>query len=157
MLNRFKEIFAGAPSALTDTDTPPEDSRLERLKLATCVVLIEVASSDDEFSTEERTHILTALSERFSLSSTEAKELLDVASQRREESVDLWQFTHQINELCKPEEKVEIIEEVWRVICADHAIDGHEDHLAHKLAKLFNLTHRQLIDAKVKVLDEFRG
>ena len=156
MLDRFKEIFAGTrPPALPDT--PPVDTRQERLKLATCVVLIEVASADDEFSAEERDHILTALAERFSLSSAEAEELLSVASRKREESVDLWQFTHQINELCKPEEKIEIIEEVWRVICADHAMDGHEDHLAHKLAKLFNLTHRQLIDAKVKVLDEYRG
>lgn len=156
MLNRFKEIFATRVGP-TPVDPPSEDTRLERLKMATCVVLIEVASADDEFSAEEREHILTALSERFSLSGDEAEELIQVASREREESVDLWQFTHQINELCGPEEKIQIIEEVWRVICADHAIDGHEDHLAHKLAKLFNLTHRQLIDAKVKILDEFRG
>lgn len=154
MLNRFKEIFTQARP--TDDDAPSENTHQERLKMATCVVLVEVASADDEFSTEEREHILQALAARFSLSSADAEELLSVATRKREESVDLWQFTHQINELCGPEEKIEIIEEVWRVICADHAIDGHEDHLAHKLAKLFNLTHRQLIDAKVKVLDEFR-
>ena len=51
-------------------------------------------------------------------------------------------------------EEMEVIEEVWRVIFADGTLDGHEDYLVHKLAKLLNLTHPQLIEAKMKVRGE---
>ena len=53
-----------------------------------------------------------------------------------------------------PAEKRQIIEEVWRVIYADGALDAHEDYLVHKLAKLLNLNHPQLIEAKMTVKGE---
>src|SRR5690606_16761152 len=50
-----------------------------------------------------------------------------------------------------------ILREVWRVIYADGTLDGHEDYLVHKLAKLLNLNHPMLIEAKMAVLREIRG
>lgn len=151
MLGRIKELFARPEG----TQPSAEESE-ERLRIATCVLLLEVARVDEEFSDEERQHIIETLSRRFSLSESEAQELVDAASASRKESVDLWSFTRQINEACSVEEKEHVIEEVWRVIYADGTLDAHEDWLAHKLAKLLNLTHPQLIRAKVKVLDESR-
>lgn len=154
MLGRLRELFAVERGPGAAREAVDEG---ERVRVATCVILLEVARVDEEFSSEEKDHILHALRERFSLSEDEAQELIDASSESRRESVDLWSFTHRINEACGVEEKVHIIEEVWRVIYADGTLDGHEDYLAHKLAKLLNLTHPQLIEAKVKVLDETRG
>lgn len=151
MLDRIKDLFA-APK----TEAPPEDHD-ERVRVATCVILLEMARVDEEFSPEEREQIVRALRNRFSLSDEEAHELIEAATESRKESVDLWSFTHQINEACTTAEKLEITEEVWRVVYADGGMDGHEDYLAHKLAKLFNLTHPMLIEAKLKVLKEVRG
>ncbi len=147
MLSRLLDLFAAKEEA-------PEIPEDERLQLATCVVLLEVAGADNEFSQEECQRILAALRERFDLSQDEAEELIKTAEQRRDETFDLWQFTNQINESCTKEEKLQVIEEVWRVIYADNTLDGHEDYLVHKLAKLLNLTHPQLIDAKMKVREE---
>lgn len=154
MLDRLIALFSGDP------ETAPleqEDDSEERLKIATCVLLLEVALADDEFAPEEREQLLNALRDRFSLEADDAEELLDAAHKSRENSIDLWQFTNRINQMCDGPEKIRIIEEVWRIICADKAMDGHEDHIAHRLAKLLNLTHRELIGAKLKVLAEFRG
>lgn len=129
----------------------------ERLPIATCVVLLEMARSDEEFSDSEREQIVSSLTKRFSLSNEDAHELIEVATASRKDSVDLWSFTSQINQACTMEEKIVITEEVWRVIFADGSLDGHEDFLVHKLRKLFNMTHKMLIDAKVRVLDESRG
>ena len=153
MLNRLKDLFKiDAPGGANAIE-----NEAERLRIATCVILLEVARIDDEFAAEERDHILETLSSRFSLSEADAHELMEEATRTRDDSVDLWQFTHTINEACTKEEKIHIMEEVWRVIVADGAIDGHEDYIAHKLAELLNLNHPQLIEAKVKVLDEIRG
>jgi len=44
------------------------------------------------------------------------------------------------------------MELVWKLVYADGILDKHEDYLAHKLAKLLRLSHRELIDAKLKAL-----
>ena len=147
MLDRIRELFA--PKGDVD-----DASSEERLRTATCVILLEVAGADDEFAPEECERVVEALRARFDLSQDEAEELIRTAQNRRAESFDLWRFTSQINECCGATEKRKIIEEVWRVIYADGTLDAHEDYLVHKLARLLNLTHPQLIDAKMKVRQE---
>ncbi len=150
MLNKLMNHFAPA-------SPEPNSSPQERLKVATCVILLEAARADDEFTDDERTKIVTTLQQRFALSDADVKELIDAATAERQESSDLWKFTHQINDACTTEEKIGIVEEIWRVIVADGGIHGQENTLAHQIARLLNLTHGQLIEAKVKVLDEVRN
>jgi uncharacterized tellurite resistance protein B-like protein len=132
-------------------DRPGSGDESVSLVLAVCVLLLEAAQADDEFTNEERTLLLQSLQKRFSLSAEEAEELLASAEKRRAESLDLWQFTHRINDALDQEGKKKVIEEVWRVIYADGKLDAHEDYLIHQLARLLNLTHNELIAAKLKV------
>lgn len=150
MLARIVALFA--PEA---QDT--EEVHQERLRLATCVLMLEAAGADNEFSAQECAHIVGTLRRRFALVQDDAEELIRYATDRRAESSDLWRFTNIINQTCTNDEKIDILREVWRVIYADGTLDGHEDYLIHKLAKLMNLTHPQLIDAKMVVLAEVRG
>ena len=141
-----------------ETDVKPDELQgPDRVRIATCVLLLETANADEEFSPEEWQHIVATLKARFDMSEEDAEELIDLAKSTREQSYDLWKFTNEINKACRPDEKMEIIEQVWRVIYADGTLDAHEDYLAHKLAKLLNLNHSQLINTKMKVLDEIRG
>lgn len=128
-----------------------------RLPLATCVVLLEAARADEHFSDEERKHILEVLQTRFRLESNEAEELLHDATTVADNTTDLWQFTHTINQSYSQAEKIEIMEEVWRLVLSDGSLEGMEDHLAHKLRNLLNLNHPQMIEAKMKILKEVRG
>ena len=45
-----------------------------------------------------------------------------------------------------------IVEMVWKIAYADGFLDKHEDYLVHKLANLLRLTHKQLIDVKLKII-----
>ena len=150
MLGRIFDVFSGKKEA-------PEIPKQERLESATCVLLLEVAGADNEFSPEECDRIIKTLCTRFSLSQEQAEELIEAANTRRAQSFDIWKFTNEINETCTVDEKKEIIGEVWRVIYADGSLDAHEDFIAHKLGRLLNLTHPELIEAKVQVLEELRG
>ena len=123
-----------------------------RIQLATCVLLLEVAHSDDHFSEAEQERIIELLKEDFDLSDEYAAELLELAHEERKQSVDLWRFTNIIDNNYSKEEKERVIETLWRVIYVDYRLDAMEDHLIHRLAKLLNLTHKQLIEAKKKVM-----
>jgi len=129
----------------------PEQDEFERIQLATCVILLEVAKSDDEFSSIEKTTVAAILQKKFDLSTEDIEELMEMASKRREESIDLWQFTHLINETYTKEEKIKIVEAAWRIIYADDKLDKYEDHFVHKLAKILQLKHNELIEAKLRI------
>ena len=78
--------------------------------------------------------------------------LIVEAEKELEESVDLWQFARLINENYSNEEKIEIIETLWRIVYVDGKMDQYEHYLMNMLKKLLRLSHDQLIDAKLKVL-----
>lgn len=146
---------------LVKKDTPDsmsqEEDETERIQIATCVLLLEVAKTDDEFSSIEKTTISAILKKKFEMPHETAEELMEMAKGKREESIDLWEFTNLINENYSREKKIKVVEAVWRVIYADRKLDKYEDHLVHKLAGLLRLKHNEMIEAKLRVLDEIRA
>jgi uncharacterized tellurite resistance protein B-like protein len=122
------------------------------VRIAACALLVEMAEIDGEFSDEERARIVSIIREEYGLPEDRVDALIAEARSELESSIDLWRFTHRINETYQEEEKVRIIELVWRVVYADGRLEEHEDYLVHKLSKLLDLSHRQLISAKMKAL-----
>jgi uncharacterized tellurite resistance protein B-like protein len=147
MLDLVKKYFSqnGRPPVSTG------DADSKRILVATCALLLEMAAVDDEFSDEEQDVILSILRNDHHLSLGEANEILNRAHAQRERSIDLWQFTNLINRYYPEEDKIRIMEMIWKVIYADGRLNGHEDYLVHNLANLLRLSHAQLIDAKRKV------
>ncbi|HOZ46180.1 MAG TPA: TerB family tellurite resistance protein [Candidatus Hydrogenedentes bacterium] len=129
---------------------------IERLRTTVCALLIEVALADDEFSLVERQRVLEFLGQRFGLSEEEAEDVMRVSRERRDRHIDLWHFARAINEACSTAEKIDIVEELWRVVFADGTLEGHEDYLLHQLATLLKVSHPQLIEAKLKVKAEIQ-
>jgi len=133
-----------------------ERDEFERIQVATCALLLEVAKSDYEFSSMEKTTIAAILKKEFQISAEAIEELMEIAKMQREESIDLWELTHLINENYSKEEKIKVVEAAWKVIYADKKLDKYEDHLVHKLARLLRLRHSDLIEAKLRVLDKIK-
>jgi len=128
-----------------------EQDEFERIQIATCIILLEVAKSDDEFSSIEKTTLTAILKKKFKLSAEAAEELMEIADRKREESTDLWEFTNIVNKNYTKEEKTKVVEAVWQIIYADEKLDKYEDHFVHKLSKLLQLDHDALIEAKLKI------
>jgi len=143
-LNRF---FASQENGV---ESVPKDET-ERVQVATCALLLEIGHSDEEFSDAERDTILEIVQREFDLSKELAHELLDLSKKEREKSIDLWQFAKAIRQNYSVEDKTKVMETIWEVIYADGTLDPHEDYLVHKLSKLLGLSHKQLIDAKLRV------
>jgi uncharacterized tellurite resistance protein B-like protein len=129
---------------------PAEDARIQ---LAACVILLEAAHADYESTDEELDHVLATIRHTFRLSHEYAEELMVLARAEREQAVDLWEFTNAVNGNFSREEKIKVVEAVWRIIFADGEIDKHEDYFVRKLTNLLRLTHREMIGAKLRVKD----
>lgn len=128
-----------------------EKEEYERIQIATSIILLEVAKSDDEFSSIEKTTVTALLKRKFELSDEAVERLIEISQSKREESTDLWEFTNIVNKNYTKEQKIRIVEAAWQIIYADQKLDKYEDHFIHKLAKLLQLDHEDLIEAKLKI------
>lgn len=146
MLKRLLQVFA--PS-----DSDDEASSEERIPLAAAVLMLEVAYADGEFRQEEKEVIGRLLEEHFQVAQEMQRELLELANRVREGSSDLHQFTKEINWAFSQQEKEQIIEAIWQLVYADGRLDSYEDALMRQLGPLIGLSHRQLIDAKLRVVN----
>jgi uncharacterized tellurite resistance protein B-like protein len=133
-----------------------QESRFERAEVATCALLLEVAQSDGQLQSVEMKVVRDLLAQEFNLSAETVSELVDYSQKYREESPDLFRFAQAINAHFSRAEKLDVMEGIWRVIYADGTLDKFEDALARQLAALLRLDHNDVIDRKVKVLDETR-
>ncbi len=123
------------------------------ITVAACALLLEMAHIDGEFSEDEEQVIVSVLTHDYGLGQDEASAVMDDAREEMKQSIDLWRFARLINRHYTEEEKVRVIEMIWRVIYADGKLEKHEDHLVHSLGRLLRLDHSQLIEAKLKVKD----
>jgi len=150
MLGRIMSLLQGGADQA-------EASRFERVQVATCALLLEVAHSDGDYQAVEAKVVHDLLAEKFQLSVAAVAELVDYSQLHREASLDLFQFAREINAHFSRDEKLDIMEGIWRIIYADGSLDKYEDALARQLSTLLRLADRDAIDRKVKVLKEMRG
>ena len=149
MIDLVKRFFS---KAVQDSATTPQGATSHDIRIATCALFLEMSHIDGEFSESERDYVVSILKRDFDLSDEHDAALLEASRKELSESIDLWQFTNLINQNYSMKEKLEIIETVWRIAYTDGKLDKHEDYLVHKLSNLLGLTHKQLIDAKLKIL-----
>jgi uncharacterized tellurite resistance protein B-like protein len=138
--------------SLEATSVENEQGQFDRVQIATCVILLEVAKYDFEFSSIEEETTKAILKNEFSIPEEAVEDLMKVAEEQRDESVDLWDFTNVINQNFSKEEKLKVMEAAWKIIYADEKLDKYEDHYVHVLADLLRLRHADLIDAKLRIL-----
>ena len=103
---------------------------------------------DGEVWPEQRRAVETALRGHFELTESEVAELLELAEAERIESTDYFQFTSLINGIYTPEQKIKLVELLWRIAYANESLHSHEEYLVRKVADLLYVPHSAFIAAK---------
>ncbi len=151
-------MFNFIRQALTNSKRPPDSGvdKEEQTRIAASVILLEAAHADHECTDDELVHVIETLCSEFDLSEKHAEDLLELAHRERGRAVDLFEFTNHINNEFSREEKHAVLEAVWRIIHIDGQLEKHEDHYARKLTHLLRLSHKEMIDAKVKAREQIK-
>ena len=149
MLSKIKDFFQENMA----TEEKVEDNKIstDKVAIATCALLLEMANSDAEFSEVEEKEIKEIMHSEFDLVENKVDEIIELSNEERKESLDLWQFTNLINENFSKQEKISVIEYIWRVVYADDKVDKYEEYLVRRLSGLLNIDHKDMIDAKLRV------
>ena len=111
----------------------------------------DIASrADSSIGEEERKVIDHALVNHFHISASDTKELLALAEKEVDHVVSLHDFTRSINDALSREDRVKIVELLWKVAFADGVLDKYEEYFVRKIADLLYVSHKDYIQAKHK-------
>jgi uncharacterized tellurite resistance protein B-like protein len=144
LTNFFDQTFG-------NSDPDDASSGEHDLRLATAVLLVEVARADfaeDEFELDAAAELLHS---HLQLPRHEIEQLVAEARQHADHSASLQSFTRQLHEELGVEEKLRVVEMLWEVALADSKLDKHEDHLIRKVAGLLYISHSDLIRVRNRV------
>ena len=130
-----------------------EHSPGEVLRMATAVLLMEVARADHEIDAAERDVILRIIERQNALSKEEALRVVAAAEKKTVEATSLFPFTSMLNRECSLEDRVAIVSMLWEVTFADGRVDDHEEHLVRRVANLLHVPHREFIRTKLEHAD----
>ena len=126
------------------------DSAEDAVRLAAAALLFEAAMSDYDLGEEERTTIQQLVREQFDLDDTDASVLATLAQQQVRESVGLHGFTSLINQHWSEKDRLNLVEQMWRVVYADGRLDDHELHLMRKIQRLLHIPQKDFVSAKLR-------
>lgn len=152
MFDKLNRLFSRDGSSDSD-----DTATARRSQLAATALLLELCRADQKIEDSELQAIIAIARNTFDLSQDEADALLDKAAEKNQLAVSLYEFTDTINRQCEKMEKIELIENMWRVALADQSIDRHEEHLIRKVADLIYVGHSDFIRAKHRVSSEITG
>jgi uncharacterized tellurite resistance protein B-like protein len=144
LIESIRKMFGGAAAP----DAPAEQPGVDPLHLAACVLLLDVAYADGEFSEAERTHLEQVLERHFSLPLESGRALLELAERERRNAVDHFRFTSQLRSSYDTGQKMVLAEIMWGVVLADGQIAEHEHYLTRKISNLLELEPGYLSAAK---------
>jgi len=133
-------------------DKPKAPGNTDAVQLAAAELLIEAAHIDDDFDLRERAVIDRILERHFKLSAAAARRLVAEAEQASKRSTQLFGFTQVINDRYSLEQRIEFMEMLWEVVCADGSIDALEDTLLRRLGGLIYVPDRERGAALQRVL-----
>jgi len=150
MLTAIKKFFEEKIQA-NEQDT--EVDTQTRFALATAALLVEIMKSDSHIDSREKETLRQVLNVSFNIEQSELEEIVTLAEQQNHQASSLYEFTSLINEQYSYEQRVELMENLWRVAFADSTIDKNEEHLIRKIADLIYVNHSDFIKAKLKIRD----
>ena len=140
-----------------DKKTDLTEISFDSEKIAVVALLISTAKYDGNFDESERLEIHNLIKNYFSLSSENTDDLFKAAEKIENEANDLQQFTRSLNKLLNEEEKLKIIEMIWKIVMADGIIDNYEENLVRRLSGLLYLQDKDIGNIKNKLTNDIHS
>lgn len=123
------------------------------LRLATAALLVEMMRADDAVADDEEMTLREALRDEFELDEDELDTLIAEADAEARDAPGYFAFTRRINAHLALEQKLRVMEYLWRIALADGHLAVHENHLMRKLADLIHIGHGDYHAAKARAVD----
>lgn len=132
------------------------DDNLFKLQVSVCVLLVDIAKIDGDFSDDEKSKITSILTNSFQLEEKDVPGMIRKAEEFLRKDDSIYDFTQVINNSLNNEDKYELLKNLWRLVYVDKNKDMYEEHLVKKIGGLLDLDNRDVIAARMNVEEELK-
>ena len=126
-----------------------KNSKIENDLEKVAALLIHAAKIDENFSNEEEKIIYQTLL-KIGANNEKIDEIIQVGKEIEENSNQILEFTKEVKNM-SDENKIKIIEALWKIIYSDENADVYETNLMRRLSGLLYLDNKVVGDLKEKV------
>ena len=146
----LKGLFDQVVGAIRTDEDGVQDTaaREQAVRLATAVLMVDVARADYVFDESEHDDVLRLIETRFALQPEEAASIFNDANEKAEDMVSLHEFTQLLHENLNEDEKAQIVGMLWSVAYADGTLDKFEDSLVLKISDLLHVQRSRVMRLK---------
>ena len=145
----IKKVTSYLSSILNvDMDSKKVDNRI-----AIASLLCAVAYADHNTSDVELLAIEASLATLLKVDKSQLAHFIELAKEEVKTSTSIFDFTSQLEDLSH-EDRINIIEAMWRTAYADDHLDEIEEAIIRRVASLIYVPHSEFIRTKLKVLSE---
>ena len=130
-------------------DKEKTDSNAASINIA--CLLIHAAKIDENYTSEEK-EIIKKTVKKLYPDLDDLDEVITQAERKENDSNHIQEFTRDVKSL-STENKIIIVETLWRIILSDGKSDIYENNLMRRLAGLLYLDDKVVGETKVKVLN----
>ncbi len=147
MTAAFRNLLKSIQKAFTGAPQPPA-AKPDAVPMAAATLLAEVARVDHAVKDIDLSVARDALQSMFALPADEADAMVVHALRPENRPTSYHGIVSALNRHLTPEDKIRLVEQLWRIAQADREIDMYEDHLVRKVSDLLYVPHREFIAAK---------
>ena len=144
MFDKLKNIF--------DKKIKEESEQFDTVQIAISTLMIQTAVYDGVFDEQEKSEILELIKKYFNFNEDQKLSLFKIAMKVNDDSNDMQQFTRILNDHLSEEEKLKIIEMLWKIIISDGRIDDYENALIRKISGLLYISDRDVGQIKKQLI-----
>ena len=145
----LRQLIDRVTSAIDSSKAGDKDTdRESALRMATTVLMIDVARADHVFDDSELDQVLELVESHFGVTGIAASELVDQASDKAEQLTSAFEFTQILHKHLDEAEKARIVALLWQVAYADGRLDKYEDSLVLKISDLLHVSRGRVMRLK---------
>ena len=151
MIAAIRQFF---DNQLASPEQETSEHKVERLRLASAALMFELLKTDRHIDDRETRMLRQVLARTFAMDEQQLDDVIKLAEEEAAQAVSLYEFTSLMNETYDYEDKVLLVENLWRLALADDHLDKYEEQMIRKTADLLYVSHSDFIKTKLRVGDE---
>ena len=147
MIKKIKDLI----TKISNKEEIEESSNILQLDRACAALLVEMAFADKDFDEREKESLKQSLLKSYAIDIETINEIINDAEKTVEESTSLYEYTRTVNDEFEYPQKLNLLENLWKVAYADETLDKYEEHLLRKISDLIHISHSDYINVKLRV------
>jgi len=147
VIKKIKDLI----TKISNKEEIEESSNILQLDRACAALLVEIAFADKDFDDREKESLKQSLLKSYAIDIETINEIINDAKKTVEESTSLYEYTRTVNDEFEYPQKLNLLENLWKVAYADETLDKYEEHLLRKISDLIHISHSDYINVKLRV------